>query len=593
MAGNTKPLTLDDVVDQLKKNNRSQDKTNKNLENYFKYLERQRLDQLESLREMMKGDPKPQQRNARDGSSVSSTNLNFPKYALEGLAASFAALAVALAGFRGWEVDAIKSVGRGLKSFKTNIVNGARNLSLSILRALGIEEVQRRDARGRFLSGKELNIFRPIRLAVDDIQKSLTQFFKPLIDAGKYIKGKFTGGTTGVISRGFLTVIKTIFEGPVSVVRYFAGLTGGAFTSIIDWTKKFGGGKFGGMLKGFLGKVLAILKPIGFLFSAFAGVEAFQGKEGDLFDKIGAGIGAFLGDFFGSFLNLIKSATSWVLGKMGFKNAEKFLDSFDFNKMIKDLVEGVFAFTKKAVKWVEKLFSDPGAALEELYNGAYGKGGFIDKFIFKPISQVGDWIAKKFGWKDEDAPPFDLHKTITSWIDGVLNWLDATWKSIKIFFTQLPDRISLFFEEGWVKLVTDLKVGWEKLGAFFADLPNKLLLIGLEGVKKTFGEAAFNFANLDKVVASAEADSLARSDASKARIQSLQGVQNNQMAQIEARRQALDAERTKATTPVVVDSSTQNSNNQTTVVGGGGSGARPLPAARNRNAQPGWATGGY
>jgi hypothetical protein len=592
MAGNT-TLTLGDVVNELKINNKSQDKTNKNLEDYFKYLERQRLDQLESLREMMKGDSKSRQRNARDGSSVSSTNLNFPKYSLEGLAASFAALALALAGFRGWEVDAIKSVGRGLKNFKTNLVNGARNISLSILRALGIDEVQRRDARGRFMKGKDFNIFKPIRLAVDDIQKSLTQFFRPLIDASKYIKGKFTGGITGGVSRGFLSVIKTIFEGPVSVVRYFAGLTGGAFTGITDWTKKFGGGKFGGLLKGFLRKVLSILKPIGFLFSAFEGVQAFQGKEGDLFDKIGAGTGAFLGDFFGSFLNLIKSATSWVLGKMGFKNAEKFLDGLDFKKMIRELVEGVFAFTKKAVKWVEKLFSDPGAALEELYNGTFSKGGFIDKFIFKPISQVGDWIAKKFGWKDEDAPPFDLHKTITSWIDGVLNWLDMTWKSIKIFFTQLPDRISLFFQEGWVKLVTNLKVGWEKLGAFFADLPNKLLLIGLEGVKKTFGEAAFKFANLDKVVASAKADSQARSDASKARIQSLQGVKNDQLAQIQAERQALDDVKAKTTTPVVMHGGTNNSNNTTVVSGGSGGGRSAPPAPRNMQAQPGWATGGY
>ena len=142
MAGNA-TLTLTDVVDQLKTNNKTQEATNKNLENYFKYLERQRLDQLENQREMKKGASSSTQRNASTGaSSGGGFNLNL----LSGFAASFAALGAALAGFRGWEVDAIKAIGRGLRQFKTNLMQGVRNIGINILRALGIEDIQKRDA---------------------------------------------------------------------------------------------------------------------------------------------------------------------------------------------------------------------------------------------------------------------------------------------------------------------------------------------------------------------------------------------------------------------------------------------------------------
>lgn len=595
MAGNTKPLTLDDVVDQLKTNNKSQEKTNKNLENYFKYLERQRLDQLEALREMMKGKEQPTQRNATDGSKVAGGGLDFNPTWVTNFAASFAALGAALSGFRGWELDAIKNVRQGLKNFKTDLIKGTRNLGLGILRALGIDEVQKRDAQGRFMKGKELSIMRPIRLAITNIQTALTNIFTPVINLGRSIqtwwKGSMTGRGITLVGR----VLRTIFEGPISVLSYIGGKLGGIVSGPLgDLIKQFGSG---GKLRAILGtigrRVLSILKPIGFLFSAFEGVKAFQSKKGDLYDKIGAGTGAFLGDFFGSFANLLKDLTSWVLGKLGFKNAEKFLDELDFRKLIRDTVEGIFAFGKKTVKWFEKLFDDPGAALSDLWTGTFGKEGFVNTFIWKPLSKAFDWIAVKLGWKDEGAPPFDLYTTVSGWITDFMNWMDVTWRSIKIFFTQLPDRISLFFEEGWIKLLQELEIGWVKLGSFFKDLPNKLMDTALEGVKATFGEAAFKFANLDKVQEGVRSDSATNATARDQQITNIRGVRNDQLAQIEAQRQALDAAKAKATAPVMIDNSVNNSNNSASSVSGGGGRSGPPPSARNRNAQPGWATGGY
>ena len=61
-----------------------------------------------------------------------------------------------------------------------------------------------------------------------------------------------------------------------------------------------------------------ILKPLGFLFSAFDGIMAAINTEGDFLDKLGAFTSAFIGDFVGAPLDLLKDITAWVLEKFGF-----------------------------------------------------------------------------------------------------------------------------------------------------------------------------------------------------------------------------------------------------------------------------------
>ena len=78
------------------------------------------------------------------------------------------------------------------------------------------------------------------------------------------------------------------------------------------------GGAFGGILRtigslgGFAKLFGTILKPIGIVFSLFDGVKTFMNTEGNLFEKINAGIAAALGDFVGAPLDLLKSGLSWV-----------------------------------------------------------------------------------------------------------------------------------------------------------------------------------------------------------------------------------------------------------------------------------------
>jgi hypothetical protein len=564
MAGNT-TLTLGDVVNQLKINNKSQEKTNKNLENYFKYLERQRLDQLENQREMKKTAGTSTQRNASTGSGSSGWALN-PSIVFN-LLSGLGALAAAGLGLRGWEAGAIKNINQTFRRLRTNLATGLRNISLSALKALGIEKVQKRDPLGRFMKGKEWNIVQKVRLSLLRIQRSISNFFTPLISLGKSVDTSFKAGSFSKILQGVGKFLGVIFEGPISVLRYIGNagknLTTGALGKALSMFQGMGQSKIGDILKRFGIKILAFLKPIGFIFSAWEGIKSYQAKKGDMYDKLGAGIGGFLGDFFGGFMNLIKSAVSWILGKLGFKNAEKFLDGLDFNKMIKDLVEGIFAFGKKAVKWFELLFNDPKQALADLWAGTFGEDGFVNAFIWKPLSKAFDWITKKLGWRDEDAPPFDLYTTVSGWASSVKKWLSDTWASVKTFFVQLPERISLFFKEGWVKLMTDLEIGWVKLGAFITDLPNQILLGALNWLKKTMGDAAFGLTPMADMLTNAKSDAAMNASVRDQKITDIQGSRGGQLAEIESRRQALDSEKAKGAAPVVIQNGGSSSSNTT------------------------------
>ena len=83
---------------------------------------------------------------------------------------------------------------------------------------------------------------------------------------------------------------------------------------------------------------------------------AFQGfvnEDGSFGDKLLAGLKGGIAGLFkgliGAPLDLIKSAVSWIIGKFGFKDAEKQLDSFSFTDLIHNLVMSPIEVLKRAV----------------------------------------------------------------------------------------------------------------------------------------------------------------------------------------------------------------------------------------------------
>ena len=205
-----------------------------------------------------------------------------------GILAAVSALGLAFAGLRGWEVTAIKYVKDAFGGIGNSIVNGVKNIKNSILSVFGI------DANGKPMPNSVL----------DSITKN------------PWIK-KLTDGLSKI-----LTPIKTMF-GTVAE-------NAGAFAKTV-------------------GK---ILKPLGFLFSAFDGIMAAINTEGDFLDKLGAFTSAFIGDFVGAPLDLLKDITAWVLEKFGFDGAAKYLKSFSFETLITDLVNGIFSTVGDAWRWL-------------------------------------------------------------------------------------------------------------------------------------------------------------------------------------------------------------------------------------------------
>jgi len=367
------------------------------------------------------------------------------------LLAAGAALALAFAGLRGWETKIIDFVKTGIGSVTDSIMGGIKNLKAGIFTAFGL------DVGGKPMPNSVLD-----DILKNPIMQKLTGFLSkiltPIRAMGDFLEGLFTG------SGGDDTTKKAV--GFISKM----GTDIGAFASVV-------------------GK---ILKPIGILFSVFDGVSAFMNTEGDFFDKFAAGIGGFLGDFIGAPLDLLKSIVAWGMSKLGFENAAEVLESFSFETLIGDIVNSVYEMVRGAIEWVGTLFTDPATALTELWNAYAGEGGLAD-MLFAPVSMAIDWITKKFGWRDEDAPPFNLRDFVAGIITSVYDTLSTKFtqlgellstKFIEIsdYISTIPDRIMFAAEEMFIDVSARVEKGFITLGDWIASIPARIKLLALGAI---------------------------------------------------------------------------------------------------------------
>lgn len=374
-----------------------------------------------------------------------------------GLMAGAVALGLAFAGLRGWEVKIIDYVKDGFVSLKNSIIAGLKSIKTNILFAFGLDEA------GKVIANSKLDelLKAPI---MEKITNGVSKILAPLKSMGDFLTGFLSGsGVTGSTSR----TIKFLGE---------VGDNIGAFASTV-------------------GK---ILKPIGFLFSAYDAVMAFMNTEGDLYDKFIAGIGGFIGDFVGAPLDLLKSIVGWATSKLGFENVTEFLESFSFETLINDIINGVFGMLKSAVVWVGTLFTDPTTALTDLWNSYYGEGGLVD-MLFTPVSMAIDWVTKKFGWREEDAPPFDLYATITGFVGSVMAWagekldnisntLSEKFDEFTDYITTIPDRIKFAAEGMFIEVASRLEKGFIMFGDWIASIPARIKLLALSAINSALSE---------------------------------------------------------------------------------------------------------
>ena len=177
-----------------------------------------------------------------------------------------------------------------------------------------------------FIKGiPKLPVVTELSAAITKFGQGFQAFKKPFVD----------------VAKGVIKIFTPVLQGIKTVGNFFVGI--GKFI-----------GKFG-MIAGGVGVILSkILFPLQILYGAFVAIKEFITSlvEGESFiSALTNAVTELFSAFITAPLDLLKSMVSWLLGKLGFEQAEKFLDSFSFDDMfrsliqkIKDAVAGIFGW---------------------------------------------------------------------------------------------------------------------------------------------------------------------------------------------------------------------------------------------------------
>ena len=179
-----------------------------------------------------------------------------------------------------------------------------------------------------------VNVFEKAKAIVTSIAEVVVKVFNFLKDGFiKYFAEPIEKGID-LIRQGS----KSVSNGVGKISGFIQGIKD-FFTGIGNWL-----GNFAKVFKGAMIIAEKIALPITIIMGLFDGItEAIKGYEkGGILGGIQGFITGALNSLVGSFLDLIKNVISWILDKLGFDDASKFLDSFSFSDMIKKFVNAIF-----------------------------------------------------------------------------------------------------------------------------------------------------------------------------------------------------------------------------------------------------------
>lgn len=447
---------------------------------------------IENLRESAR----LQKENAKkDDKKVEGASL-FKDTGLIGLAGILVAFGGAIAGLRGWELKAIRSL-KDVGGISTTITNGLKILKLNVLKVFGLTPAGipiRDPATGKFM--KSMPVTQQIGLRFQALKASVLKVFGLGVDGKPIAQTKLPKPIQGISAR---------IASLASTISQFVGNT---FSAI---AKPFGkGGKALGDIVKAIGRTLKAIpivgQIIGFLFAAFDGITTAFSTEGPLWKKITAGIAAFTGNFIGAPLDLLKDIISWISGKLGFEGVEAFLDSFSIEDLITDALTAIPDMIGKAVDWIGTLFTDPTEALKQLWQGYVGAwegiGQFVMDFAVKP---AWEFVKGLFGFGEDEAKIPEDFNPVTYIINKVTGFLNKIQESIGKLFSgeididsllpdfQIPEFPNPF--KGIGEKISSLDFDTFNLGSWFGgaldlNLGDKLKstlaeLFGAEGVATT------------------------------------------------------------------------------------------------------------
>ncbi len=200
------------------------------------------------------------------------------------------------------------------------------------------------------------------------------------------------------ILKSVQTWVTTIFKS-VTVFGKYMGRIAAVFFKI---------GKAFSFLTGPIGIAIGIIASV--VEAIMDAVESFK-ETGDLAEAVRVGITGLINSFSGGILDLIKDATSWIAGALGFKEAEKALDSFSFSTIIE-------AFVGRIFKWIKGIFESLAGNFSDIFKDigkAFTSGNVFD-FSIELIRGVLKTLV---------ALPFDIVKNSIASLMGILGATSA------------------------------------------------------------------------------------------------------------------------------------------------------------------------
>lgn len=401
------------------------------------------------------------------------------------LTAGVAAVGAAALGMRGWEDGIIKSMRNATMSLSDTVISGATKLRDNILiRFFGFVDPTKRGRdplTGRFTRGIPMTT--QITRRITEMKTAALAVFglgadgKPLVDISGKLSKPIVGRLAFWIGK-LLSPLSNALDG----IRGFA--TGGG-RAIFEFM-----GRFGSSAASF-GKVFfAILKPIGFIYSIWQGVQDFMKTEGTFIEKLGAGIGGFFGDFLGAPFDLIKNSIAWIVGKLfGVESTDGKYDEsmvigrvlnlvkeFSFEEMIKSIVRAPFDFAQSAFEWIKGAFSDPIGTLTDLWESYIGVYATIGGWVGSIVEKLVNWFVNKFLWDTENEDDqFDLSEYISETWTKVSSYFADKFNAFANFISNLPESISLHAQDMWNNTKEKIQLGFLDLSEWLMDIPKKML----------------------------------------------------------------------------------------------------------------------
>jgi hypothetical protein len=278
------------------------------------------------------------------------------------------------------------------------------------------------------------------------------------------------------ISNAFLKFKTMLTTFGTKISKFFSPITklfGGGGGPISKFFSTFG--KFFKIFRTFFAKLFypiqVIISLVEGFFEAKDAVSKSKGIMATFFNAIIGFFGGILDGLIFGMLDLIKDGVSWIAGFLGFEDVEKLLDSFSFSDMFNEFLDDIY-------EWFNLLFSDPVAALTNLFAGYFGGMLSVGDFILDMLKKPLVWIMKLFGWDDaaESTEKFSLKE-----------WVMGKWKAVKDWFTGLLSwgKDAGATEEGGWSFTKFIGEAWQKIKDYFTNL---LTFEGAGGEKIGLGD---------------------------------------------------------------------------------------------------------